>query len=195
VPVEGAGQRIGVRGTEIRSVELEEYANFLRDIVFLHDRIWILSQNHKSAETLYYSNFFYTRGHRPVPTEQRLRLVSAVIGSPFDLNINVNFGKSFKQAAKAFVEILRGIATLPEYMKQEKLRTRALRVAVHSLEREERATLHNIIPSNSAIRELPAISDEKLAPIVKDMLRLAESPLRIQTVVAGPPEEGGIQNE
>lgn len=195
MPVEGAGQRIVIRGTEIRSVELEEYANFLRDIVFLHDRIWILSHNHKSAETLYYSNFFYTRGRRPVPEEQRLRLLSAVIGSPFDLNINVNFGKSFDEAAKAFVEILRGIATLPEYMKQEKLRTRALRVGVRSLEKVERATVHNIIRSNSAVRELPAISDEKLAPIVKDALRLAESPLRIQTVVADRHEEGEAQNE
>ena len=31
-----------IRGTEAAELTVEEFANFLRDIVFLHDRLWLI---------------------------------------------------------------------------------------------------------------------------------------------------------
>ena len=86
-----------VRGDEVGSILLEDDANFLRDLIFLHNRIWILASRDESLYKLYYSNWFYVRGKGRVPEGQELSLISARIGSPFELNLNLN-GKRLTNA-------------------------------------------------------------------------------------------------
>src|SRR4051794_12338160 len=98
MPLENRGQLIRIRGSENASIELEDYADFLRDIVFIHDRIWILASGDERFRRIYFSHFFYVRVRR-VPADYRLRLVSSEIGSPFELKVKVDFGESFGKAA------------------------------------------------------------------------------------------------
>jgi hypothetical protein len=35
-------QQIVLRGAETQKLSLEDFANFLRDLVFLHDRLWLI---------------------------------------------------------------------------------------------------------------------------------------------------------
>ncbi len=41
-----------IRGTEAPNITVEEFANFLRDLVFLHDRIWMMASGRFSESTL-----------------------------------------------------------------------------------------------------------------------------------------------
>jgi len=181
-----------LRGTEAGPVELESYANFLRDLVFLHDRLWILASKEASYK-LYYSSNFYTRGRRPVPGPERLQLVSAHVGSPFELRLNLNVGEWLEGAARAFTEILRSVATLPAHVEREELHNRLVRAEVEYVERQ----LQPRQASTEAVKRQPPVllddlrslpglqGDEgegRLALLENDVERISTSDLKITSV-------------
>jgi len=179
-----------LRGTEEASVLVEDYANFLRDLVFIHDRIWILASPDERFSKLYYSNWFYVRGQQRVPEKQMLELRSAQIGSPFELKVKLDFGDQLQKAARAFLDLLRGLITLPEYKKKEKLKNRLLKAAVLKEEIEVQA-LKTSQDSRARtlleeLRSLPALQDQdwktKVHILQNDVQRLSESRLRITSV-------------
>lgn len=184
-----------IRGDESGPVELENYANFLRDLVFVYDRLWMLGSKAfaEAMPKVYYSSFFYTRGHRPIPTEAALGLVSAVISSPFkiDLNINTNIGESADRVARAFVTVVRALATLPALIRREELQNRLLEATVNEeirLMKKKRpeGNREPLADAGEALRSLPGLqandSEGKLSFLTKDMARVAESPLKIRSV-------------
>ena len=103
---------ISIRGIEGREIAVEDFANFLRDIVFLHDRIWMMSSRDYSESKLGYS-FFYTRNGRPIQQTQKLKLISVRMESPFDLVVNIPSALSYASAAWIFFRLLRGALLLP----------------------------------------------------------------------------------
>ena len=138
---------IRIDGIEPGAIPLEEYANLLRDLVFIHDRLWLIANKEHFREGLYFSSFFYTRDQRRVL--QTLQLVSAEIGSPFKLDITVNLDEWAKGIANAFInDIIRAVATLPSHIEnekqlseQQKLRTRQMRARTQRLENEARVEI------------------------------------------------------
>ncbi len=103
---------ITIRGDESKEVSVEELANFLRDLVFLHDRLWIIgSKEHR--EYPLDASFFYTRNGRPLPPEQRLRLGTIRRESPYELSLIIASAALGLPSAWAFFEIIRGVLLLP----------------------------------------------------------------------------------
>jgi hypothetical protein len=196
---EGQVKVISIEGLEPTTIELEEYANFLRDLVFIHDRVSLISQKGNFPTSLYYSSFFYVRDRQRV--SHPLQLVSARIGSPWKLDLDINVGEWFKDAGTAFLDLLRGIVTLPSYIErekqiaeQEKLKTRQMRARTQVLEsvaREarlaiERPQVPELIAENSPLHALNTNDDPewqaKLKPLRNDLQRLSDSPLRMTSI-------------
>jgi hypothetical protein len=190
---DGQTRIIRIEGVEPTTIPLEEYANFLRDLVFIHDRLWLIGLKQDFPTRLYYSSFFYVRDRPRV--SHPLQLISTQIGSPFKLDVDVNVGDWFKGAASAFMEVLRGVATLPSYIEkakqeveQNKLKTRQMRVETQLSESVARETKLAIRDSTAA-RSIKALDpgdivdwQARLAPLEKDIQRLSESPLKITKV-------------
>jgi hypothetical protein len=129
-----------------------------------------------------------------------LRPVSARIGSPFKLDVNITFS-GFKEAADAFTSLLRGVATLPsqvsianQHAEQEKLKTREMRAVTQTAEKVERnfrdqighwhaadAIVSNALGSPLNVAEITD-REAKLRPISRDVQRVLESPLRVTEV-------------
>jgi hypothetical protein len=179
-----------LRGKEAGPISLEDYANFLRDLVFLHDRLWILTANDERFYRLYYSNWFYVRDRQRVPSGEELQLLSARIGSPFEIKIDFNLGKIFEGAGKALVEILRGVATLPEYMERERIRTEHLRNRLLPVSTKEAETSQQqdqrLVRLASELRSLPGVEGEdgsdRMRYIQNEVDRISDSRLRITSV-------------
>lgn len=184
-----------IGGDESGEMELEQYANFLRDLVFIYDRLWMLSSKSfiEVMPKVYYSSFFYTRGHRPVPAERTLELASARIGSPFriDLNIKTDFGESLEGAARAFATLLRTIATLPALVRRENLQNRLLEAAVneeihHITRRALKADGESLAEAAKALQSLPGLQtkdwEERISFLERDLARLTDSSLKIRSV-------------
>jgi hypothetical protein len=193
MPGEVLTRIIRIEGIEPGAIPLEEYANLLRDLVFVHDRLWLIANQEHFRERLYFSSFFYARDQRRVL--QTLQLISAEIGSPFKLDISVNVDDWAKGIANAFIDVVRAVATLPSYIEnekqlseQQKLRTRQMRARTHRLENEARVEISKrrstgLIVARPAVQALNSENipdwEKKLLPLEKDIQRLAQSPLKI----------------
>lgn len=111
---------IQITGTEGKLVELEQVANFIRDLVFLHDRLWIVAAKDLREYKLD-SGYFYMRYGRPVPKDQRLQLVSFSMGSPFSLVFLLAAAGVGASIALPYFKLLRGGLLLPGELKKQKL--------------------------------------------------------------------------
>ncbi len=110
---------IVIRGSEAPNITVEEVANFLRDLVFLHDRLWMIASGAEAESTLAKS-FFYTRNGRPVPSSYQLQLLSIRKESPFEAGILIGSALALAPAAWIYYRILRGALLLPgEIEKQD----------------------------------------------------------------------------
>jgi hypothetical protein len=186
-----------LRGIEQGEISLEDYANFHRDLVFIHDRIWILALRREANYTLYYSRWFYVRDQPRVPKDQVLQLRSSRIGSPFNLSLDVNVGEWFEGAANAFLAVIRGLITLPEYRDRKRLENRRLRATVINAENEQRARSTVLeVQKQRALRELrnlPGLAkgdiENRLRLLENDINRISESPLQITDVNAEDEKE------
>ena len=114
-----------IRGTEAAELTVEEFASFLRDIVFLHDRLWLI-ESRTFREYDLRASFFYTRNGRPIPKDQRLELISVHKGSPFELRLRMHWVVGTATAAWLFFQLIRGIALFPGEIKLEKLQEQEL---------------------------------------------------------------------
>lgn len=105
------GQGLLLRGDQQDSSSLEELANYLRDLVFLHDRLvlWELGYN-SIAESHTYP--FYSRYSRRELRELQLQVKRLGIGSPFELLVSFPAALVAPSAVAAFVLLIRQLAML-----------------------------------------------------------------------------------
>lgn len=104
---------IVLRGSEADSIDLEDMANFLRDLVFIHDRIW-LAESEANREYDLNASFFYTRTGRPVPEADRLKLSNIRMASPWEMAVVISSALTGAMAtAWLFFQIARGVLLLP----------------------------------------------------------------------------------
>lgn len=179
-PTNSPGIRITIRGDEVSPIRLQSYGDFLRDLVFVHDRLWFLVARDEKFERIYFSNWFYSRNHRRVPDNQELLLSSARIGSPFDINIKVNLGDWAKGVAEALVNVLRGLTTLGEHRQRKRLendRTQILNERERLLNDALRASIATQAPEPPASaltreRTLDLNQVNLPQPVVRNLLSL-----------------------
>jgi hypothetical protein len=114
-------------GPETETMTVEDYANFLRDLVFLHDRLWIVASKERAAGYNLSAGWFYTRYGRPVPENQRLVLTSALKRSPFELGILIASAAEVGRVAWLFFQIIRGLLLLPGELEKQDLENEKLK--------------------------------------------------------------------
>jgi hypothetical protein len=100
-----------LKGQSPKNLEVEELANYLRDLVFLHDRLVRMSDPEYSIEKLS-NSFFYVRGGRSVDTRFRLRLTHIRQESPFELGLLIGALLAAPAAGWGFFQIVRGCMLL-----------------------------------------------------------------------------------
>src|SRR3990172_3582621 len=100
------------------SIALDDFANFLRDLVTFHDRLCVITSP-KYREYNLSSSFFYTRYGRPIPAGQSLRLTHLKKESPLEIGLLLASAAIFGRAVQPFVQGLRDLVLLPgDYRKQ-----------------------------------------------------------------------------
>jgi len=127
---------IVLRAEPLGPIEVEELGNFLRDLVFLHDRLWIIGSK-EHADYPLDASFFYTRSGRPLPPEQRLRLTVISKQSPLELQLVIQSAFLGLSAAWLFFQLIRGMVLLPgerriQRLQEEKLRNERRSIAPSS---------------------------------------------------------------
>lgn len=169
---------VALRGIEIGTVSLEEFANFLRDLVFLHDRLWIIASGRDRQYDLE-ASYFYTRYGRPIPNEQKVLLLHLRRESPFEVGFVLQSAIYFGSAAWIFVQIIRGLRLLPGEAEKQQLEIEKLRD--EKRERSERI--------ERAVREVtenlpsaPNSRETEIRLIRRDIERISANHLRITEV-------------
>jgi hypothetical protein len=192
-------KEILIRGTESDDLTVEQLANFLRDLVFLHDHLWLMASPDYKEYNLNHS-FFYSRYGRPVPQSQRLHLLSVEKKSPFELQLGIPSAFYFVPVAMIFFRLLRGAILLPgELEKQDadiqfkreatenmSLRNEKLRSEVTKREQKLDLDVSMSAQEETDIRALPgALADdyeERIHLIKRDVRRLANNEIQVKEV-------------
>lgn len=135
---------IVIHATDEGNMPLDDFANFLRDLVSFHDRLCVLSSARFSDYDVF-SSFFYTRRGRPIPVEYSLRLAQLRKESPYDIRVILASVAVVGAVAEPFVNALKNLALLPgEYKKQQgEIRKQRLEEALLA-EQVENVRLDNI---------------------------------------------------
>jgi hypothetical protein len=178
--------KIRLYGAKIDLPNVEQMANFMRDLVFLHDRLWLI-ENRSNSEFNPRASYFYTRYGRSVPERDRLKLISIRMESPWEMAVFIGSALAGTGAtAWAFFQILRGALLLPGELRLQQMQELK---AHHELQKlvAENASGHNSEPAagNTIVSVIRALSlpEEKVGPaeslIQGDVRRLHESPLRL----------------
>lgn len=191
---------IVIRGTEAPDIAVEEFANFLRDLVFLHDRLWMMASG-LHVESKLANSFFFTRNGRPVPAGYQLQLLSIRKESPFEVRILIGSALALAPAAWVYFRILRGSLLLPgEIEKQgveiekgksevEKLELEKVRLA-YEIE-EKKRQLHDQVPKilndvRGDLQEFPSSRiesfEERLHLVERDVTRLTEHEIVVSEI-------------
>lgn len=162
-----------LRGSEADSIDLEDMANFFRDLVFIHDRIW-LAESKITRKYDLSASFFYTRTGRPVPETNRLKLSSIRMASPWEMAIAIGSATAGGAAsAWMFFQIARGVLLLPGERRLQRLQEEKLR----------RELANGTPQSLSPIDEYPRSVDEVIAEGVEEHLLLAEQAAVLEPLI------------
>ncbi len=180
-----------IRAERLGTVEVEQLGNFLRDLVFLHDRLWIISSN-EHADYPLDAGFFYTRSGRPIPPEQSLRLIRINEQSPLELQIAIQSAiVGIPGAAWVFFQLVRGALLLPGELRIQKLQEEKLRNEVPKLGSQvpildlpdRTAEIGRIYEEDLGKRNVPSSRREtELRLLLRDVQRIGEDGFRITQV-------------
>jgi hypothetical protein len=112
-----------LRGESRKHIDVEDIANYLRDLVFLHDRLVRLSDSDCNIDKLARS-FFYVRGGRSVDARFRLKLTHLRQENPLEIGLIIAGLGVAAGAGWAFFQIVRGCILLSG---ERKLQQRQIR--------------------------------------------------------------------
>ena len=194
---EGIPSEIALSGSEQGPVTVEDYANLLRDLVFLHDHLWIAASDQARDYDLS-AGYFYTRHGRPVPESQQLILRRARIGSPFNLQMLIPSATFIASVAVAYYQIVQAHRTrklLPGELRRQALDERKLRRELDATPSKTNANGQNLDPYSpedqrpleGLLRDLPGFVGDRKATIMRvvqrDLDRISRNPIKITEVV------------
>ena len=194
---EGVPYEIKLTGYEDGPVRVEDYANLLRDLVFLHDHLWIAASRQTRDYDLS-AGYFYTRYGRPVPDNQQLVLGHAKIGSPFDLQILIPSATLLASVAVTYYQLVQAYRTrklLPGELRRQALDEQKLHRELDAsppkvnaegqdLDPESREGQHSL---EGLLKDLPGFVGDRKESITRvvrrDLDRISGNPIKITEVV------------
>jgi hypothetical protein len=180
---------IVLRADDPKDIDAEELANFIRDLVFLHDRVWLINSEDQTQYRLD-ASFFYTRNGRPIPSGQRLKLASIRKESPLEMGMIVAAAVGSPAAAWAFFQILRGVLLLRGERRIQSLQEQKLRQEVaqakapnHQSLVESRVPLITIYNEElGGQRKSSERIETELRLLQRDVQRISENNFRITEI-------------
>ncbi len=168
-----------LRGIEVGKLSVEGFANFLRDLVFLHDRLWIIATGQELKPGMY----FYSRYGRRVPADQRLELIFVRQGSPLEIGIIIRSAPFVVSAALAFVQIIRALRLLPGEKKKQDLEIEELEAKKSERQKQvddaARVAFGELARNEDFRRPQPEM---EIRVIRRDIERISENQLRITEI-------------
>ncbi len=175
-------QEIAVRGLEAEFVSVEDFANFLRDLVFLHDRIWIIASGREKEYDLK-AGYFYTRYGRPVPADQRLQLVFARKGSPWEIGILIASAPIIAATAWGFVQAIRALILLPGEFRKQNLEIEKIKTDIGLGKHQAQLALDDAVGELASTLEVRGERGEvQIRLLRRDIERISENKLVITEV-------------
>ena len=158
---------------------LEDVATFLKDLVYLHDRLALLApyniENFKQFENIYFLDYFYRRFSRPLPESDKLKVSHIHLGSPLSIELLIGIIFGFPTAALAFIKLLQIIRDWDLDREKKRLENLELKLRIHKLINE---MAHDLGLSN--LQQLDR--EEVIKLIEKDTLRLTRHEIKIVEV-------------
>src|SRR5579872_495063 len=167
-------------------IDAEDLANFLRDLVFLHDRLWIIASG---TDYSLDASFFYTRKGRPIPPKQRLKLTLVKRESPLELGLVIASAIAIPSAAFAFFQIVRGMLLIPGEKRIQRLEEQKLLKELEATPSPEPEAAR--LPPPSSLSEIyDATAGEQsedqrkieLRLLQRDIQRISENEFRITEI-------------
>lgn len=175
--------RLIIECEELYLHDLEDIATFLKDLVYLYDRLALLApynlENFKEFEDIYTSDYFYRRFSRPLPETDKLKVAHIRLHSPLSIELVLGIAMGFPAAAKAFVELIKIIRDwgYDREMKQLELMKLKLEIAEKIKKFEKELGITNVDEIS------PKLSKEKIVELIeKDVIRLTRHEAMIKEV-------------
>jgi hypothetical protein len=176
-------QQLAMQGLQDRKLLAEELGNFLRDLVFLHDRLWILASK-EFVHYNYQTTWFFGRNTRPLPVEARLEVVSFRKESPWFLLLDLGAFGAFGAVCLLYLKVLRIALLLPGEFVEQRLRIEILEHTRAEKRKRESSTI--IEPTQQDISQLPGLRGEQgeknYQLLLRDAKRLSNGPLKTQGI-------------
>lgn len=175
--------RLIIECEELYLPNLEDIATFLKDLVYLHDRLALLApynlENFREFENIYTSDYFYRRFSRPLPEADKLKVAHIHLHSPLLIELVLGIALGFPAAAKALVEFIKTIRDwgYDREIKQLELMKLKLEIAEKIKKFEGELGITNVD------KITPKLSKEKIVELIeKDVIRLTRHEVRIKEV-------------
>ncbi len=149
---------------------LENIANFMKDLVYLYDRILLLSY-HKDHKSFIASSFYRRHYREYIKRENRLEVLKISKESPISLDL-----KGIAEVIKAFTELLKLIRDWK--LNRE---SNCLDVERGKLENEK---LRLVIDNLKEFKTLPQDMQLKLYQVIeRDLIRITKNEIIIEKVI------------
>ncbi len=162
---------------------LEDVATFLKDLVYLHDRLALLApyniENFKQFENIYFSNYFYRRFSRPLPESDKLKVSHIHLGSPLSIELIIGVALGFPAAAKAFVEFIKLIRDWDIDKERKRLGNMELKLGLQKMVREQAEKLGL---SEIEKMDVKLCKEDILKLIEEDVIRITRHEIRIKEI-------------
>ena len=200
-PAEEIPYEVTLKGLEGKDLTVEGFANFLRDLVFLHDRLWLLASE-EHAKYNHITGRFFIRGGRPVPPNQALRLHRVKKESPWELTFTIESALyASPVVGLILVRLFRALVLLPGEIERQDLVNEQIRLQNEQLRRS--LALRPSVPSEKIARlpsdiadeiaQLPGLQGEKREEnyrrLERDIERISDHGLAITDVEIGKKRE------
>ncbi|MGH9686296.1 MAG: hypothetical protein ACRD5K_04295 [Candidatus Acidiferrales bacterium] len=169
---EAIPSEIVLRGIEAQEIRVEDLANFLRDLVFLHDRLWMMASEKYVGKDIGCS-WFYGRNGRPIPGNQQLRLVSFRKESPFLADIIIASAALSAPVAWTYFRILRGALLLPGEISKQDAEVEQIKTHTEMEQLEKVKLAYEIVEMQRNWRERALATTSELR---KDLREFPSSP-------------------
>lgn len=176
-------ERVIIVCEELYLHDLEDIATFLKDLVYLHDRLALLApynlENFKAYENIYVSDYFYRRFARPLSEADKLKVSRIRLHSPLSIELVLGIALGFPAAAQAFVEFIKIIRDwgYDKEMKQLEIMKLKLEIAEKIKNYEDKLGIVNIDKIS------PELNKEQIIDLLeKDVIRLTRHEVKIKEV-------------
>ncbi len=165
--------------TEGGELRLEDFADFLRDLVFLHDRLWLIASR-RSLQSRKLNGSRYYRSKRTVPFDQKLRLNYVRMESPLEIGFTIASAIKAAAVALAYAKAIEILVLLPGKRRKQNLEIQRLEDEREIRKKATETALETIADSSGEGEERRVQQrEEEYRWIRRDIGRIPEHGIKI----------------